>query len=142
KAPVIVFDDADLAKAVEGIATAGYFNAGQDCTAATRVLVHESIHDEFVAALAEYARTQVRTGAPSEDVLYGPLNNVNQFERVTGVLDALPSHANVAAGGSRQGDKGFFLAPTVLSGLKQDDDAIQNEIFGPVITVQSFSSEA
>lgn len=141
KAPVIVFDDADIAKAVDGIAAAGYFNAGQDCTAATRVLVHEAIHDEFVAALAQYARTQVRTGDPSEDVLYGPLNNATQFERVTGMLEALPSHANVESGGTRQGDRGFFLTPTVVSGLKQNDDAIQNEIFGPVITVQKFTGE-
>lgn len=141
KAPVIVFDDADIAKAVEGIATAGYFNAGQDCTAATRVLVHASIHDEFVAALADHARNEVRTGAPSENVLYGPLNNVNQFERVTGMLEALPSHASIDAGGTRQGSRGFFLTPTVVSGLQQTDDAIQNEIFGPVITVQRFSDE-
>ena len=142
KAPVIVFPDADMAKAAEEIAGAGYFNAGQDCTAATRVLVHKDAHDDFVAALVAYARDNVRTGAPSEDVLYGPLNNVNQFERVTGVLTSLPSNAQIELGGTRQGDRGFFLEPTVVTGLKQTDDAIQNEIFGPVITVQSFETEA
>ncbi|MFF3647076.1 gamma-aminobutyraldehyde dehydrogenase [Streptomyces sp. NPDC002181] len=142
KAPVVVFEDADLAKAVEDIAVAGYFNAGQDCTAATRVLVHESIHDEFVTALAK-AAADTKTGAPDdEDVLYGPLNNPNQLKQVAGFIERLPAHAKVEAGGHRVGDKGYFYAPTVVSGLKQDDEIIQNEVFGPVITVQSFTDEA
>ncbi|MFK0042543.1 gamma-aminobutyraldehyde dehydrogenase [Streptomyces sp. NPDC090741] len=142
KAPVVVFEDADIAKAVEDIAVAGYFNAGQDCTAATRVLVHESIHDEFVTALAK-AAADTKTGAPDdEDVLYGPLNNPNQLKQVAGFIERLPAHAKVEAGGHRVGDKGYFYAPTVVSGLKQDDEIIQNEVFGPVITVQSFTDEA
>ncbi|ATW50865.1 gamma-aminobutyraldehyde dehydrogenase [Streptomyces peucetius subsp. caesius ATCC 27952] len=142
KAPVVVFEDTDIDKAVEDISVAGFFNAGQDCTAATRVLVHESIHDEFVSALAK-AAAATRTGAPDdEDVLYGPLNNANQLDQVTGFIDRLPAHAKVEAGGQRVGDKGYFYAPTVVSGLKQDDEIIQNEVFGPVITVQSFSDEA
>ncbi|MFJ9647743.1 gamma-aminobutyraldehyde dehydrogenase [Streptomyces sp. NPDC004244] len=142
KAPVVVFEDADIAKAVEDIAVAGYFNAGQDCTAATRVLVHESIHDEFVAALAK-AAADTKTGQPDdEDVLYGPLNNPNQLNQVAGFIDRLPAHAKVEAGGHRVGDKGYFYAPTVVSGLKQDDEIVQNEVFGPVITVQSFTDEA
>lgn len=144
KAPVIVFDDADIAAAVEGIGTAGYFNAGQDCTAATRILVADGIHDEFVAALAEFARNDAKVGLPDdEDALLGPVNNSNQLERVTGFLDRLPDHATVAAGGSRLSElgDGFFLAPTVVSGLAQDDEIIQNEVFGPVITVQRFSDE-
>ncbi|MFE6910994.1 gamma-aminobutyraldehyde dehydrogenase [Streptomyces erythrochromogenes] len=142
KAPVVVFEDADLAKAVEDIAVAGYFNAGQDCTAATRVLVHESIHDEFVAALAK-AAADTKTGAPDdEDVLYGPLNNPNQLKQVAGFIERLPAHAKVEAGGHRVGEKGYFYAPTVVSGLKQDDEIIQNEVFGPVITVQSFTDES
>ncbi|MFD9476354.1 MULTISPECIES: gamma-aminobutyraldehyde dehydrogenase [Streptomyces] len=141
KAPVVVFEDADIAKAVEDIAVAGYFNAGQDCTAATRVLVHESIHDEFVAALAK-AATDTKTGQPDdEDVLYGPLNNPNQLKQVAGFIERLPAHAKVEAGGHQVGDKGYFYAPTVVSGLKQDDEIIQNEVFGPVITVQSFTNE-
>ncbi|MFB7786298.1 gamma-aminobutyraldehyde dehydrogenase [Streptomyces vinaceus] len=142
KAPVVVFQDADIAKAVEDIAVAGYFNAGQDCTAATRVLVHESIHDEFVSALAK-AAADTKTGAPDdEDVLYGPLNNPNQLKQVAGFIERLPAHAKVEAGGHQVGEKGYFYAPTVVSGLKQDDEIIQNEVFGPVITVQSFTDEA
>jgi betaine-aldehyde dehydrogenase len=142
KAPVVVFEDADIPAAVEGISVAGYFNAGQDCTAATRVLVHESIHDEFVAQLAK-AAAETKTGLPDdEDVLYGPLNNANQLAQVAGFIDRLPAHAKVEAGGHRVGDKGYFYAPTVVSGLKQDDEIIQNEVFGPVITVQKFSDEA
>ncbi|MFC7308743.1 gamma-aminobutyraldehyde dehydrogenase [Streptomyces monticola] len=141
KAPVVVFEDADLAKAVEGIAEAGYFNAGQDCTAATRVLVHESVHDEFVTALAK-AAADTKTGMPDdEDVAYGPLNNPNQLAQVEGFIERLPAHARVEAGGQRVGDKGYFYAATVVSGLKQDDEIIQQEVFGPVITVQSFSDE-
>ncbi|MHA6763130.1 gamma-aminobutyraldehyde dehydrogenase [Streptacidiphilus sp. PAMC 29251] len=142
KAPVVVFEDADIASAVEGISVAGYFNAGQDCTAATRVLVHEDIHDEFVTALAK-AAADTKTGQPDdEDVLYGPLNNANQLAQVTGFIDRLPAHAKVEAGGHRVGDVGYFYAPTVVSGLNQDDEIIQNEVFGPVITVQKFSTEA
>ncbi|HNA99871.1 MAG TPA: aldehyde dehydrogenase family protein, partial [Marmoricola sp.] len=144
KAPVVVFDDADIEAAVEGIATAGYFNAGQDCTAATRVLAAPGIHDDFVAALGEFARNEARVGMPDdEDALLGPVNNPNQLERVSGFIERLPGHAQVVAGGNRATSlgNGFFLEPTVLSGLKQDDEAIQNEIFGPVITVQRFSDE-
>ncbi|MEU7292886.1 gamma-aminobutyraldehyde dehydrogenase [Streptomyces exfoliatus] len=142
KAPVVVFEDTDIDKAVEDIAVAGYFNAGQDCTAATRVLVHESIHDEFVAALAK-AAAETKTGQPDdEDVLYGPLNNANQLKQVAGFIERLPAHAKVEAGGHRVGDKGYFYAPTVVSGLTQDDEIVQNEVFGPVITVQSFTDEA
>ena len=141
KAPVIVFDDADIERAAEGIAVAGYFNAGQDCTAATRVLAGPGVHDEFVAALTDQAKG-TRTGLPDdEDVLYGALNNENQLERVSGMVDRLPDHANVEIGGRRQGSVGYFYEPTVLSGLQQDDEQIQTEIFGPVITVQKFSDE-
>jgi len=142
KAPVVVFEDADIASAVEGISVAGFFNAGQDCTAATRVLVHQDIHDEFVTALAK-AAADTKTGQPDdEDVLYGPLNNANQLAQVTGFIDRLPAHAKVEAGGHRVGEVGYFYAPTVVSGLKQDDEIIQNEVFGPVITVQKFAEEA
>jgi betaine-aldehyde dehydrogenase len=144
KAPVVVFDDADLEAAAEAIAVAGYFNAGQDCTAATRVLAGPGIHDDFVAALAEQARS-AKVGRPEDpDALLGPVNNANQLRHVSGFLDRLPDHASVAAGGSRAeglGD-GYFWQPTVVSGLQQDDEAVQNEIFGPVITVQRFSDEA
>jgi betaine-aldehyde dehydrogenase len=144
KAPVVVFDDADIEAAVEGIAVAGYFNAGQDCTAATRVLVAPGIHDDFVAALADYARGSAPVGLPDdEDALFGPVNNATQLARVSRFIEDLPSHATVSAGGNRRTDlgDGYFLEPTVLSGLRQDDEAIQNEIFGPVITVQRFTDE-
>ena len=141
KAPVIVFDDADIENAAENIAVAGYFNAGQDCTAATRVLVAPRIADDFAAALAEQAKA-TKVGGPDEpDVLYGPLNNADQLARVSGFLDRLPDSARVLAGGARQGERGYFWQPTVIDGLAQDDEAVQNEIFGPVITVQRFSDE-
>jgi betaine-aldehyde dehydrogenase len=141
KAPVIVFDDADVAAAAEAIAMAGYFNAGQDCTAATRVLAGPRVHDDFLAALTEQAKA-TKTGMPDdEDVLYGPLNNANQLARVGGFVDRLPDHAAVQTGGHRTGSAGFFYEPTVVSGLHQDDEAIQSEIFGPVITVQRFDDE-
>ncbi len=142
KAPVVVFDDADVARAAEGIAGAGLFNAGQDCTAATRVLVQAGIHDEFVAALAEAARGMPTGDPASEDTYYGPLNNAAQLERVAGMVDRLPDHASVETGGARQGDRGYFYEPTVLSGLRQDDEQVQTEIFGPVMTVQRFTDEA
>ncbi len=141
KAPVVVFDDADVEAAAEAIAVAGYFNAGQDCTAASRVLAGPSIHTDFLQALTEQAKN-TKTGQPDDDdVLYGPVNNPTQLERVTGFIKRLPDHASVETGGNRVGDKGYFFEPTVVSGLRQDDEAIQNEIFGPVITVQQFSDE-
>ncbi len=145
KAPVVVFDDADLEAAVEGISIAGYFNAGQDCTAATRVLAAPGIYDDFVAGLAEAARgmeTTYANGPGDEDAMVPPVNNVNQLERVSSFFERVPDHASVDAGGKRQGDRGFYFEPSVVSGLRQDDEMIQNEIFGPVITVQKFSDEA
>ncbi|MCL6439346.1 MAG: gamma-aminobutyraldehyde dehydrogenase [Rubrobacteraceae bacterium] len=141
KAPVIVFDDADVEQAAEEIAGAGYFNAGQDCTAATRVLASPRIHDDLVSALTEQARN-TKTGSPEdEEVLYGPLNNPNQLERVSGFVERLPERAEVLTGGERVGERGYFYAPTVVCGLEQGDEAVQNEIFGPVITVQRFTDE-
>jgi betaine-aldehyde dehydrogenase len=142
KAPVVVFADADIEAAADGIATAGFFNAGQDCTAATRVIVAEPIHDEFVAALVEKARATRPGDRDDEDAAYGPLNNANHFAKVSAVVAELPEHARVETGGKQFGSEGFFFEPTVVTGLHQDDQAIQEEIFGPVITVQSFSDEA
>ncbi len=141
KAPVVVFDDADLESTVEGISVAGYFNAGQDCTAATRVLAGPKVYDDFVDALAEAARG-TKTGLPDDDdVLYGPVNNSDQLARVTGFVERAPDHARVLTGGARQGDIGYFYAPTVVADLRQDDEMIQQEVFGPVITVQRFTDE-
>ncbi|WP_217180870.1 gamma-aminobutyraldehyde dehydrogenase [Streptomyces sp. AC495_CC817] len=142
KAPAIVFPDADLAKAASGIVTGAFFNAGQDCTAATRLLVHSSIHDEFVAALVETVKTDARTGGPREEgVLYGPLSSAAQLAQVQGFVDRLPAHAKIEVGGHRRGDTGYFFEATVVSGMAQDDEAVQGEIFGPVLTVQSFDSD-
>jgi betaine-aldehyde dehydrogenase len=142
KAPVVVFADADLSAAAEAIAIAGYFNAGQDCTAATRVLVEEKVYDQFVSLLADQATNQIKTGAPTEDVFFGPVNNANQLARVKGMVERTPDHAKIVAGGSAVDRAGYFFNPTVIAGLKQDDEMIQNEIFGPVITIQKFSDEA
>jgi betaine-aldehyde dehydrogenase len=141
KAPVVVFDDADVAAAAEAIAIAGYFNAGQDCTAATRVLAGPGVHNDLADALAEQARGQTVGGPDVKDADFGPLNNPAQLERVSGFLTRLPDHARVLAGGRRSGDRGFFFEASVVDGLQQDDEIIQNEVFGPVITVQQFSDE-
>ena len=141
KAPVVVFDDADPAKAAEAIAIAGYFNAGQDCTAATRVLAGPRVHDDFVGALVEQAKGQTVGGPDVEGADFGPLNNANQLDRVSGFVSRLPDHARVLAGGKQAGDRGYFYEASVVDGLQQDDEIIQNEVFGPVITVQQFSDE-
>ncbi len=142
KAPVVIFDDANLQAACEWIAVAGYFNAGQDCTAATRVIVEASAYDDVVALLSEQAKNVIKVGMPHEDVLVGPVNNANQLARVQGFLDRVPTHARVTAGGSAIKGPGYFWNPTVVVDLKQDDEMIQSEIFGPVITVQKFTDEA
>ena len=142
KAPVVIFDDANLQAACEWIAVAGYFNAGQDCTAATRVLVEASAYDDVVALLSEQAKNVIKVGMPHEDVLVGPVNNANQLARVQGFLDRVPAHAKVTAGGTAIKGPGYFWNPTVVADLKQDDEMIQNEIFAPVITVQKFKDEA
>ena len=142
KAPVVVFNDADLQAAAEGIAIAGFFNAGQDCTAATRVLVQAGVYDEMVKLLADQATNQIAMGMPNTDVLVGPVNNASQFVRVNGFIERVPSHARIVAGGSPNTLGGYFIAPTVIADLKQSDELIQSEIFGPVITIQKFSDEA
>jgi betaine-aldehyde dehydrogenase len=141
KAPVIVFDDADLEAAAAQISMTGYFNAGQDCTAATRVIAGPKVYGDFVEALAAAAKN-TKTGQPGDDVLYGALNNSNQLARVSGFVERAPKHARVVAGGNKIGNDGYFFEPTVVADLKQTDDMIQQEIFGPVITVQKFSDEA
>jgi betaine-aldehyde dehydrogenase len=144
KAPVVVFEDADIEAAAEWLAVAGYFNAGQDCTAATRVLVADKVYDKFVAALAEQAKITQTTviGGVAGDGFVPPVNNANQMDKVLGFLDRTPKHAEIVAGGVRQDSKGFYIAPTVVANLLQNDEMIQNEIFGPVMTVQRFTDEA
>jgi betaine-aldehyde dehydrogenase len=140
-APVIVFDDVDVARAAEQIAAAGYYNAGQDCTAATRVLAGPAVAADLADALAEQAGALKTGGLELPDADFGPLNNPAQLARVEGFLSRVPGHATVLAGGHRVGDRGYCYAPTVVTGLRQDDEMIQDEIFGPVITVQQFSAE-
>jgi len=144
KAPVVIFDDADVEAAAEWLAVAGYFNAGQDCTAATRMIVADGVYDRFVAAMAEQAKGTGTTfeDGPGGEGLVPPVNNASQLERVLGFLERAPKHAEIVAGGVRQGDRGFYVEPTVVAGLMQDDEMIQNEIFGPVVTIQRFSDEA
>ena len=141
KAPVIVFDDADVAATAAGIAPAAYFNAGQDCTAATRVLAGPGIAEDLTAALAEEAAKTTVGGLDVPEADYGPLNNPVQLARVEGFLARRPGHARVVAGGGQVGERGYCFAPTVVTGLHQDDEMIQQEIFGPVITVQRFTDE-
>jgi betaine-aldehyde dehydrogenase len=141
KAPVVVFDDADPASAAEIIAGAGYYNAGQDCTAATRVIAGPGIAADLTDALAERARGLRTGGRDLPDADFGPLNNPAQLARVSGFVDRAPDHATVVAGGHPVGDRGYCYAPTVVAGLRQDDELIQDEVFGPVITVQQFSTE-
>ncbi|MGH9055122.1 MAG: gamma-aminobutyraldehyde dehydrogenase [Acidimicrobiales bacterium] len=141
KAPVVVFDDADPSKVAESIAIAGYFNAGQDCTAATRVLAAPRIYADVVDALAEQARQTTFGGLDQPDVAFGPLNNPAQLERVSSMVARVPGHAKVVAGGDPPGGRGFFYPPTVVAGLEQGDELAQSEIFGPVITVQRFGDE-
>ena len=140
-APVIVFDDVDVADTAARIVAAAFYNAGQDCTAASRVLVHSSVHDSLVTALTEVASRQ-RTGQPSRiEADFGPLNSQAQLDRISGLVSRLPASATVHCGGHRVGDRGFFFAPTVISGVRQDDEIVQEELFAPVITVQAFTSD-
>ncbi|MCM3486776.1 aminobutyraldehyde dehydrogenase [Kocuria rosea] len=142
KAPAVVFADADLPAAAKALVEFGTFNAGQDCTAVTRILVQDSAHDEFVRLLAAAARGIV-TGDPDESKnFYGPLNNARHFEDVCRKLAELPEHASVVTGGKPvAGSPGYFFEPTVVSGVRQDDALVQEETFGPVLTVQPFATE-
>ena len=142
KAPVVVFDDVDMETAMETIAGTGYYNAGQDCTAATRVLASSKVYDDVVNGLSEQAKGLKMGDTADPDTTLGPVNSQRQLERVEGFLDRKPGHAQVATGGKHPDGAGFFYEPTVVADLQQDDEMIQNEIFGPVITVQSFDDEA
>lgn len=142
KAPVIVFGDADIDKAVKTICAAGFFNAGQDCTAATRILVEESLYPVFLDKLVNEARS-IRFGQPGDqDAFYGALNSQNQLEQVKGFIARLPAHARIETGGKAGSGPGFYFEPTIISGLQQNDEAIQHEVFGPVMTIQTFASES
>jgi betaine-aldehyde dehydrogenase len=141
KAPVVVFDDVSLEGALETIAGTGYYNAGQDCTAATRVLAGAGVYEDVVAGLADQAKGLVLGDTLAAETTLGPVNSGKQRERVQGFLDRRPQHAEVVTGGVAPDGPGFFLEPTVVAGLEQADEMIQDEIFGPVITVQRFTDE-
>ena len=141
KAPVIVFDDVDMDTAMETIAGTGYYNAGQDCTAATRVLASKKVYDKVVSGLAEQADGLKIGDTRNGNTTLGPLNSERQLERVEGFLERKPEDAEIVTGGKKARRPGFFMKPAVVAGLKQKDEMIQNEIFGPVITVQPFTNE-
>jgi betaine-aldehyde dehydrogenase len=141
KAPVVVFDDVDMATAMETIAGTGYYNAGQDCTAATRVLASKQVYDDVVAGLAEQARGLKMGDLRDPDTTLGPLNSARQRERVEGFLERKAAANEIVTGGREPDLPGFYLEPTVVAGLEQGDEMISREIFGPVITVQQFSDE-
>jgi betaine-aldehyde dehydrogenase len=141
KAPVVVFDDVEMETAMETIAGTGYYNAGQDCTAATRVLAAKDVYDDVVNGLVGEAQGLVLGDTRSADTTLGPLNSQRQRERVEGFLERRPERAEVVTGGAQPDLPGYFLEPAVVAGLEQDDEMIQKEIFGPVITVQPFADE-
>ncbi|MFD7503456.1 aminobutyraldehyde dehydrogenase [Streptomyces sp. NPDC059850] len=140
KAPAVVFADVDPRRTARALADGAFFNAGQDCTAITRVLVERPAYDAVLAALVEAARA-TRTGPPSEEAFFGPLNSAAQAGRVSSVLAGLPDHAVIETGGERLDSPGWFFEPTVISGVRQDDAVVQQETFGPVVTVQPFDTE-
>ena len=142
KAPVVVFDDADLEAVVAGVKLFGYFNAGQDCTAATRVLTGPGIYDDFVSELAAAAKS-LSVGSPTDpDTELGPVISAEQRERVSGFVDrAKAGGATIVTGGSATPGAGFFYEPSVVTDIAQDSEIIQREVFGPVVTVQRFSDE-
>ncbi|RAG85987.1 gamma-aminobutyraldehyde dehydrogenase [Streptacidiphilus pinicola] len=141
-APVLVHDDVDVEATAAALAEVAFYNAGQDCTAATRLLVHQGVHDAFLAAFADHA-AKLRPGAPDEpDAAFGPLNSSAQLARVQGLLDRLPAHARLVTGGSAMAGAGYFHEPTVVASVRQEDEIVQEEVFGPVVTVQPFADEA
>jgi len=142
KAPVVVFDDADVQAAIDGVALFGYFNAGQDCTASSRVLVGGRVYDDFVGGLSDAAKT-LKMGSPSdESTVLGPVISHSQQERVAGFVErAAAAGARVATGGSRGSGGGFFYEPTVVADVDQSSEIVQHEVFGPVVSVQRFDDE-
>ncbi|MEA2397268.1 MAG: betaine-aldehyde dehydrogenase [Thermoleophilaceae bacterium] len=141
KAPVLIFDDADVEAAVEGVKIGGYWNTGQDCTAASRVIAGPKVYDDFVSGLASAAES-LNVGDPtSEDTEMGPLVSSAQRDRVAGFLDREPDSAENVTGGKPREGAGYFFEPTVVAGLGQGDEMVQREVFGPVVTVQRFESD-
>lgn len=144
KAPMVVLDDADPATIAEAIKIAGYFNSGQDCTACSRVLVSERLYDEVVEqTIAAIESLTVGDPGIDEEVGMGPVISAEQQQRVLGFLErAVDAKATVLTGGGTVGESGFFVRPTLVADVKQDAEIVQSEVFGPVVTVQRFSSDA
>jgi betaine-aldehyde dehydrogenase len=142
KAPVIIFDDADIEATTEFIAATGLFNAGQDCTASTRIMAAPGVYDDVVNGLAEQAKTYKMGDLNDPETTLGPVISAVQQERVNGFVERKPDHAEVVTGGKEPDLPGFYFEPTVIANLEQDDEMIQDEIFGPVMTVQRFDDEA
>jgi 1-pyrroline dehydrogenase len=142
KAPIIVFDDADIDLAAETLRSAGYWNAGQDCTAATRVIAGPGVYDNFVSALADQVRT-IKWGDPADgdDIEMGSIIAAAQADKIQGMVDRARASAEIVVGGERPERAGSYYAPTVVAGPDQKSEIIQDEIFGPVVTVQRFSDE-
>jgi len=142
KAPIIVFDDADIDLAAETLRAAGYWNSGQDCTAATRVIAGPKVYDGFVSALADQVRT-IKWGDPAEgdDIEMGSLIAKAQADKVQGMVDRARGSAEVVVGGNRPDRAGAYFEPTIIAGADQKSEIIQDEVFGPVVTVQRFSDE-
>ena len=141
KAPVIVFDDADLAAVVEGLRTFGYYNAGQDCTAACRIYAGAKIHDKLVADLSAAVKS-IKVGTQDEsDVEIGPLISDRQRNRVASFVERaqMTGHMEITAGGKQPAGSGFFYEPTVIAGARQDDEIVRREVFGPVVSITRFS---
>jgi 1-pyrroline dehydrogenase len=143
KAPVVVFDDADPAAVAEGIRIAGYWNSGQDCTAASRIVAGPKIYDKLLEELVP-AVESLKVGDPAdgEDVEMGPVISQSQQQRILGFLErAKGTKAQILTGGEGNGDRGFFVTPTVVAGPEQTDEIVQREVFGPVVTVQRFAED-
>src|SRR5687767_13388123 len=142
KAPMVVLDDADPEQVAEAIKIGGYWNSGQDCTASSRILVSEKIYDDVMAATVSVIEA-MKTADPAEgeDVDMGPVISQEQRERVLGFLERLPAHATIVTGGESVGDRGFFVKPTIVADVNQEDEIVQREVFGPVVSVQRFASD-
>ncbi|HET7758659.1 MAG TPA: gamma-aminobutyraldehyde dehydrogenase [Gaiellaceae bacterium] len=141
KAPVLVFDDADPAAVAEGIKIAGYWNSGQDCTAASRVVAGPKIYDQLLDELVPLVEgLHVGDPADGDEIEMGPVISKAQQDRVLGFLDRAKG-AKVLTGGGTNGDRGFFVKPTVVADVGQEDEIVQREVFGPVVTVQRFADD-
>jgi betaine-aldehyde dehydrogenase/aminobutyraldehyde dehydrogenase len=143
KAPMVVLDDADPAVVAEAIKIGGYWNSGQDCTASSRILVHDRVYDDVLSETVKALEAmKVADPAEGDDVDMGPVISKEQQERVLGFLQrAVDAKATVVTGGEAIGDRGFFVKPTVVTDVAQDSEIVQNEVFGPVVTVQRFGSD-